>query len=114
MIDKSTNIIYLIGPDGMLYGLDLGSGFVRYGPVQFVAPFSKNWSLNLVNGKVYTALSQGCGNGISGFYSIDVRDRHRPIIEQGLLSIPTRRHLESRPGDRNERAHLWRHGGWDV
>jgi outer membrane protein assembly factor BamB len=86
VIDKSTNTIYVIGPDGMLYGLDLGSGFVRYGPVQFVAPFSKNWSLSLVNGKVYTALSQGCGNGISGFYSIDVRDRHHPTIEQGLLS----------------------------
>lgn len=86
VIDKSTNTIYIIGPDGMLYGLDLGSGFVRYGPVQFVAPFSKNWSLNLVNGRVYSTLSQGCGNGTSGVYSIDVRDRHRPVITQGLLS----------------------------
>ena len=86
VIDKSTNTIYVIGADGMLYGLDLGSGFLRYGPVQFVAPFSKNWSLNLANGKVYTTLSQGCGNGISGFYSIDVTDRHHPVIEQGLLS----------------------------
>ncbi len=86
VIDKSTNTIYVIGPDGMLYGLDLGSGMVRYGPVQFVAPFSKNWSLNLVNGRIYTTLSQGCGNGTSGFYSIDVRDRHHPVIEQGLLS----------------------------
>ena len=86
VIDKNTNTIYVIGPDGMLYGLDLGSGLVRYGPVQFVAPFSKSWSLSLVNGRVYTALSQGCGNGISGVYSVDVRDRHHPIIQQGLLS----------------------------
>ena len=86
VIDKDTNTIYFIGPDGMLYGLDLGSGRVRYGPVQFVAPFSKNWSLSLVNGRVYTTLSQGCGNGVSGVYSIDVRDRHHPVIEQGLLS----------------------------
>src|SRR3954453_14365711 len=86
VIDKTTNTVYIIGPDGMLYGLDLGSGFLRYGPVQFVAPFSKNWSLNLMGGKVYTTLSQGCGNGISGFYSIDVRDRHHPVIDQTLLS----------------------------
>ncbi len=86
VIDKNTNTLYFIGPDGMLYGLDLGSGIVRYPPVQFVAPFSKNWSLNLVNGRVYTTLSQGCGNGISGVYSIDIRDRHHPVIEQGLLS----------------------------
>jgi outer membrane protein assembly factor BamB len=89
VIDKTTNTVYIIGPDGMLYGLDLGSGFLRYGPVQFVAPFSKNWSLNLVGGKVYTTLSQGCGNGISGIYSIDVRDRHHPVITQGLLSNTT-------------------------
>ncbi|MBV8572972.1 MAG: PQQ-binding-like beta-propeller repeat protein [Acidobacteriaceae bacterium] len=86
VIDKTTNTLYVIGPDGMLYGLDLGSGLVRYGPVQFVAPFSKNWSLSLTDGKIYTTLSQGCGNGFSGFYSIDVRDRHHPMIQEGLLS----------------------------
>jgi outer membrane protein assembly factor BamB len=86
VIDKSSQMLYVLGPDGMLYGLDLGSGSVRYGPIQFVAPFSKNWSLSLVDGKVYTTLSQGCGNGLSGFYSLDVRDPHRPVIEQGLLS----------------------------
>jgi hypothetical protein len=86
VIDKDSNTLYVVGADGMLYGLDLGSGVAHYGPVQFVAPFSKSWSLNLVDGKVYTTLSQGCGNGISGFYSVDVRDRHRPVIQQGLLS----------------------------
>jgi hypothetical protein len=86
VIDKSTSILYLIAPDGSLYGLDLGSGRVRYGPVQFVAPFSKNWSLNLVDGVIYTVLSQGCGGGTSGFYSIDVKDRHHPVIRQMLLS----------------------------
>jgi hypothetical protein len=86
VIDRRTEMLYVLGPDGMLYGLDLGSGRVRYGPIQFVSPFSKNWSLSFVDGKVYTTLSQGCGNGFSGFYSIDVRDAHRPVIEQGLLS----------------------------
>ena len=86
VIDKDTGIIYLIASDGALYGLDLGSGNVRYGPVQFVAPFSKNWSLNLVNGVIYTVLTQGCGGGISGFYAVDVRDRHHPVIHQMLLS----------------------------
>ena len=86
VIDKSTDTVYVLGPDGMLYGLDLGSGRLRYGPIQFVAPFSKSWSLSLVDGKIYTTLSQGCGNGVSGFYSLDVRDPHRPLVEQGLLS----------------------------
>ena len=67
-------------------GLDLGSGTIRYGPVQFVAPFSKNWSLSIVDGVLYTTLAQGCGGGLSGFYSVDLKDRHHPVIQQMLLS----------------------------
>lgn len=86
VIDKSSNRLYVIAGDGALYGLDLGSGRVRYGPVQFVAPYSKNWSLNLVDGTIYTVLAQGCGNGLSGFYAVDVRDAHHPVVRQMLLS----------------------------
>jgi outer membrane protein assembly factor BamB len=86
VIDRSTNRLYVIAGDGALYGLDLGSGRVRYGPVQFVAPFSKNWSLNLLDGIIYTTLAQGCGSGLSGFYSIDIKDAHRPLVRQMLLS----------------------------
>jgi hypothetical protein len=86
VIDRSTNRLFIIAGDGALYGLDLGSGRVRYGPVQFVAPYSKNWSLNLVDGTIYTTLAQGCGSGVSGFYAIDVKDVHHPIVRQMLLS----------------------------
>jgi hypothetical protein len=44
------------------------------------------WIINVVGAKNNTTLSQGCGNGLSGFYSIDVRDRHHPVIQQGLLT----------------------------
>jgi outer membrane protein assembly factor BamB len=84
--DRRTGILYTIAEDGALYGLDLGSGKVRFGPVQFVVPFSKNWSLNLVGDTIYTTLAQGCGGGLSGFYSIDVQNRHHPVVRQLLLS----------------------------
>lgn len=86
VIDRRTGILFVIGGDGALHGLDLGSGQVRYGPVQFVAPYSKNWSLNLLDGKIYTVLAQGCGNGTSGFYSVDIANAHHPVIRQMLLS----------------------------
>jgi len=86
VIDKRAGILYVIAASGELYGLDVASGQVRYGPVQFVAPFAKSWSLNLVDGKVYTTVSLGCGNGRSGIYEIDVRDKHRPSVRQALLS----------------------------
>jgi len=86
VIDKTTNLLYVIAGNGALYGLDLGSGAIRYGPVQFVAPFSKNWSLSIVDGVLYTTLAQGCGGGLSGFYAVDLKDRHHPVIHQMLLS----------------------------
>jgi outer membrane protein assembly factor BamB len=86
VIDKSTQLLYVLAGDGALWGLDLGSGAIRYGPVQFVASYAKAWSLSLVNGIAYTTLSQGCGAGLSGFYGVDVRDRHHPVVHQLLLS----------------------------
>ena len=85
-LDSRTGILYTLAESGALFGLDMGSGKVRYGPVQFVAPFAKAWSLNLVGDTIHTTLAQGCGGALSGFYSVQVRDRHRPVIRQMLLS----------------------------
>ncbi len=85
-IDKPSATIYTIAFDGKLYGLDLGTGDVKFGPVQFVPPFSKNWSLNLVDGVIYTSISQGCGGAQSGFYSMDVRVATRPVVRDLLIS----------------------------
>lgn len=85
-LDVRSGILYTIAESGALWGLDMGSGKVRYGPVQFVPAFSKNWSLNLVGDTIYTTLAQGCGGSLSGFYSIDISDRHGPVVRQRLLS----------------------------
>ena len=87
--DRRTGILYTIAESGALYGLDLGSGEVRFGPVQFVTPLSKSWSLNLVGDTIYTTLAQGCGGGLGGFYSMDISDRHHPVVRQLLLSNTT-------------------------
>ena len=84
--DQRTGILYTLAENGALYGLDMGSGKVRFGPAQFVPPFAKAWSLNLVGDTIYTTLAQGCGGSLSGFYSMDISDRHRPVVRQLLLS----------------------------
>ncbi|HEV2418744.1 MAG TPA: PQQ-binding-like beta-propeller repeat protein [Terriglobia bacterium] len=84
-IDERNGVIYSLAADGNLYGLDLGMGDVKFGPVQFVPPFSKDWSLNFSNGIVYTTISQGCGGAHSGIYSMDVRDPMRPGIRDLML-----------------------------
>jgi outer membrane protein assembly factor BamB len=85
-IDKERGLIYAIALDGKFYGLDLGTGKTRTGPVQIVPPYSKDWSLNLFNGIVYTSISQGCGGARSGVYSIDIRHPNQPAIHDVLVS----------------------------
>lgn len=72
VIDRVQNMIFALALDGRLFGLDLGTGNIRFGPFQFVPPFSKPWSLNLNNGYVYTTTSQGCGGDRAGIYSMEV------------------------------------------
>lgn len=86
VIDRNTNAIYAIAVDGRLYGLDLGTGKIKFGPAQFVPAFSKNWSLNLFDGVIYTAISQGCGGAQSGIYSMDIRQPDRPIVRDLFVS----------------------------
>ena len=74
VIDKAHQIIYTIGVDGRVYGLDLATGKVRFGPFAFIPAFAKAWSLNLHNGLLYTTTSQSCGGDRSGIYSMRVTD----------------------------------------
>src|SRR5579863_6392652 len=86
VIDKRTGTIYAIATDGRLWGLDLGNGGIKFGPAQFVPPFSKNWSLNLRGSTIYTSISQGCGGAPSGIYSMDVRDPRMPVTRALVVS----------------------------
>ena len=64
VIDKDNNIIYMLSADGRLHGLDLATGEARLvPPPQFVTPYSRNWSLNLIDGVLYTTVGRGCGDG---------------------------------------------------
>ena len=62
VIDKASGTIYMIAADGRLHGMDLATG-ARKMTAEFVPPYSRNWSLNLVDGFLYTTVGRGCGNG---------------------------------------------------
>lgn len=64
VIDKAKGLIYMLAADGRLHGVDLGGGAAKLiPPPPFVTPFSRNWSLNLIDGFLYTTVGRGCGNG---------------------------------------------------
>jgi outer membrane protein assembly factor BamB len=91
VIDKEHGIVYTIGVDGRLYGLDLSTGTVKFGPFAFIPAFAKAWSLNLQDGVVYTTTSQSCGGDRSGIYSMRVTDpmhteSHELLVRRGYGS----------------------------
>ncbi|HWY63311.1 MAG TPA: PQQ-binding-like beta-propeller repeat protein [Rhizomicrobium sp.] len=60
-IDKQRGLVFFITSDGRLRALALADGAERMAPADFVAPFARAWSLNLVDGIVYTTSGRGCG-----------------------------------------------------
>jgi outer membrane protein assembly factor BamB len=64
--------VLAIASDGKLHTLNAMNGEDRVPPQQFVPPFSKNWSLNLAGGVLYTNTSQGCNGAKSGVYALDL------------------------------------------
>ena len=79
VIDKPNRMLYMITSDGRLRGLNIVNGEERLPPTPFVPPHSKNWSLNLVDGIIYTTISQGCGEARSGVSAINLKDPNRPV-----------------------------------
>ncbi|MGC2659519.1 MAG: PQQ-binding-like beta-propeller repeat protein [Bryobacteraceae bacterium] len=71
--------VHVISSDGKLHSLNIVNGEDRKPPIQFVPAFSKNWSLDLVDGMLYTSTSQGCNGAHSGVYAMDLNKPDRPV-----------------------------------
>jgi hypothetical protein len=71
--------VLAIAADGKLHALNIVNGEDRTAPVDFVPPFSKNWSLNLIDNVLYTATSQGCNGSKSGVWAMDLSDPKKTV-----------------------------------
>jgi outer membrane protein assembly factor BamB len=76
VIDKDAGIIYLNTSDGKLRALSITNGEDRMPPTDYVTPFARNWSLNLIDDTIFTALGRGCGGASAHFAAMDLKDRH--------------------------------------
>ncbi len=92
VIDKANGTIYFLTGDGTLHGVSLANGEDKIPPTAFVPPFSRNWSLNLVDGVVYTTVGRGCGAKPGGglvssqMTAMDLTDPARPVTHFGTSS----------------------------
>jgi hypothetical protein len=90
VIDKQSGIVYFTTSDGKLRGLGLAAGEERLAPMPFVAPYSRNWSLNLIHNVVYTAAGRGCGGDAAqpiepgSVSAMDISDPSHPQLSRFL------------------------------
>jgi PQQ-like domain len=86
VIDKQKAIIYLNTSDGKLRGLGLADGEDRIPPTDFVTPFARNWSLNLIDDVIYSPSARGCGAATAGIAAMDVSDATHPQLSRFYTS----------------------------
>jgi len=79
VVDKPNSILYVLTNEGRLRALGLGDGEDRMTPVEFTEPYSRNWSLNLVDGWIYTSTSRGCAGAMSVITAVDVSKPSHPV-----------------------------------
>ena len=81
VIDKANGIIYVSTSDGKLRGFSLLDGEDRIPPTNFTDPFARNWSLNLIDGVIYSPTARGCLGMQSHFTALDLSDPVRHPLE---------------------------------
>lgn len=72
--DVAKGVVYVLSADGRLYTLNLEDGKERFRAMQIVPPYAKAWSLNIAGDRIYTSISQNCGDTPSGVVMLDVSD----------------------------------------
>jgi hypothetical protein len=81
VIDKTAGTIYISMSDGKLRSLSLVDGEDRMPPAEFTAPFARNWSLNLIDGVLYSPTARGCANTPTRFTALDLKDPGRRTMD---------------------------------
>ncbi len=76
--DREKGVLYFLPNDGKLRGISLADGADRLAAIPFLPPFSRNFSLNLVNGWIVTGTVRGCANAISQIAFMDLNDPAHP------------------------------------
>ncbi len=79
VIDAARQRLFIIAADGRLHTVALADGTEIGKPFRFVPAYSKMWSLNYVDGTLYTSISQGCAGAVSGVAAVDPDAPGHPV-----------------------------------
>jgi outer membrane protein assembly factor BamB len=79
VIDKTTGTVYVLPNDGKVRGVNLADGEDKMPATTIVPAFSRNYSLNLVDGLLYATTTRGCAGAVSEVAVMDVRSPQHPV-----------------------------------
>ena len=79
VVDRQNGIIYFLPNDGRLRGVSIADGKDIFPATQFVPAFTRNFSLNLVNGRIFSSNTRGCAGAASELAEIDVANPDHPV-----------------------------------
>lgn len=79
VVDRKTGILYFLPNDGKLRGVSLADGEDKFPATSIVPPYSRNFSLNLSEGWIFTSTTRGCANAISEVVGINVSEPEHSV-----------------------------------
>ena len=79
VIDPKSGIMYFLPNDGKLRGVSIVDGEDRFPATPLLPPYTRSFSLNLVDGAIFTSTTRGCQREVSEIVGINVADPQHAI-----------------------------------
>ena len=74
VIDKAASTVYFLANDGKVRGLSLADGEDKFVASRAVPAYSRNFSLNLAEGVLFSSTTRGCGGAVSEVFGMNMAD----------------------------------------
>jgi outer membrane protein assembly factor BamB len=78
-VDLRTGTIYFLPNDGKMRGVSITDGEDKFPATEVVPPYTRNFSLNMADGWLFTSTTRGCQQEVSEIVGIGVDDPKHPI-----------------------------------
>jgi hypothetical protein len=79
VIDRKSGMLYFLPNDGKLRGVSIADGEDRFPATSVVPPYTRQFSLNLVDGVIFTSTTRGCQQEASQIVGINVVNPEHPL-----------------------------------
>jgi outer membrane protein assembly factor BamB len=79
VIDKASGTVYVLPNDGKIRAVSLADGEDKMPATSLVPAYTRNYSLNLIDGLLYATTTRGCAGTASEIAVMDLRNPEHPV-----------------------------------